>query len=141
MFGFEGTSHNNSKKSSFSTLFLCFPVVTKRVVHVTGRFLQFPINYRPILINGVMEASYPSSTTLLVMCVMPTILEQMNRRLKTDSIKKIICALAVVFSLFMVLGRTVSGVHWITDIVGSVLLSTGLFYLYKACVRLYLKEN
>jgi undecaprenyl-diphosphatase len=29
-------------------------------------FEMIPINYRPVLINGFMEASYPSSTTLLV---------------------------------------------------------------------------
>lgn len=44
-------------------------------------FEMIPINYRPILINGVMEASYPSSTTLLVLCVMPTLIEQTQRRL------------------------------------------------------------
>lgn len=36
-------------------------------------FEMVPINYRPILINGVLEASYPSSTTLLVLSVMPTL--------------------------------------------------------------------
>lgn len=39
-------------------------------------FEIIPINYRPILIEGVMEASYPSSTTLLILCVMPTLIEQ-----------------------------------------------------------------
>ena len=34
-------------------------------------FEEIVINYRPILIDGVMEASYPSSTTVLVLCVMP----------------------------------------------------------------------
>ena len=43
-------------------------------------FEMIPINYRPILIEGFLEASYPSSTTLLVLCVMPTCIEQVNRR-------------------------------------------------------------
>ena len=42
-------------------------------------FEMVPINYRPILIGGLLEASYPSSTTLLVLCVMPTLIEQMKR--------------------------------------------------------------
>ena len=97
-------------------------------------FEMIPINYRPIFINGFAEASYPSSTTLLVLGVMPTLIFQANRRIKSDKIKKIICVITILFSVFMVVGRLVSGVHWITDIVGSILLSMGLFYIYKGVV-------
>ena len=97
-------------------------------------FEMCPINYRPILIEGILEASYPSSTTLLVLSVMPTLVLQANRRIENRYLKRIICAFTVVFSAFMVIGRLVSGVHWFTDIMGAVFLSTGLFYLYKAVV-------
>ena len=97
-------------------------------------FEMCPINYRPILIEGILEASYPSSTTLLVLSVMPTLVLQANRRIENRYLKRIICAFTVVFSAFMVIGRLVSGVHWFTDIMGAVFLSTGLFYLYKAAV-------
>ncbi|MCI5711722.1 MAG: phosphatase PAP2 family protein [Lachnospiraceae bacterium] len=97
-------------------------------------FEMIPINYRPILIEGIMEASYPSSTTLLVLCVMPTLMEQMNRRVKNGTVNKVIGILVISFSVFMVLGRLISGVHWFTDIVGSVFLSVGLFFIYKAFV-------
>lgn len=99
-------------------------------------FEMIPINYRPIPIDGHMEASYPSSTTLLVLCVMPTMIEQMNRRMANKKRKQIITVFAILFSVFMVLGRLIAGVHWFTDIVGSVLLSMGLFCLYKAAVSL-----
>ncbi|MFR2702620.1 MAG: phosphoesterase PA-phosphatase [Longicatena caecimuris] len=52
-------------------------------------FEIIPINYRPILINGIMEASYPSSTTLLVLCVMPTLVEQIQRRMSCSTLKRI----------------------------------------------------
>lgn len=99
-------------------------------------FEMIPINYRPILINGLVEASYPSSTTLLVLSVMPTLTFQTNRRLKNITIQKAIFILSIAFSLFMVIGRLISGVHWCTDIIGSVFLSFGLFYLYKGIVLL-----
>ena len=97
-------------------------------------FEMYPINYRPILINGFMEASYPSSTTLLVLCVMPTLVFQANQRLKSITFKRFITIFAVAFSVFMVVGRLISGVHWLTDIIGSCLLSAGLFYTYKGIV-------
>jgi undecaprenyl-diphosphatase len=43
-------------------------------------------------------------------------------------------AFVFLFSAFMVIGRLVAGVHWRTDIVGSVLLSAGLYSLYRAAV-------
>ena len=104
-------------------------------------FEMIPINYRPILINGFMEASYPSSTTLLVLGVMPTLVEQMNRRLKNAVLKRSIMVFTVLFSAYMVIGRLISGVHWFTDIVGSIFLSMGLFYIYKAVVILLNKES
>ncbi len=97
-------------------------------------FEMIPINYRPIPIEGHMEASYPSSTTLLVLSVMPTLVFQADRRLKSAVKKKVITYSAVVFSAFMVIGRLVSGVHWFTDIFGGALLSGGLFYIYKGAV-------
>ncbi len=104
-------------------------------------FEMIPINYRPILIEGIMEASYPSSTTLLVLSVMPTLIFQGNRRIENVLVKRLICIFTSIFSAFMVIGRLVSGVHWFTDIVGSVILSAGIFCIYKAVVLLYCKEK
>ena len=110
---------------------------------VIGAYLFFemiPINYRPILIEGRLEASYPSSTTLLVLSVMPTLVFQTNRRMKNAVLKKIINVVTIIFSVLMVLGRLVSGVHWFTDIVGAVLISSGLFSIYKAFVLMFCKK-
>ena len=97
-------------------------------------FEMVPINYRPILIDGFLEPSYPSSTTLLVLSVMPTLAFQVKRRCDNLMVKQIIMILAILFSVFMVIGRLVSGVHWATDIIGSILLSIGLFKLYHGII-------
>ena len=99
-------------------------------------FEMIPINYRPIPIDGIMEASYPSSTTLLVLSVMPTLKFQVDRRAKSPASRAAATAFAVAFSALMVLGRLVAGVHWATDIVGAVLLAAGLFMLYRSAVAL-----
>ena len=97
-------------------------------------FEMFPINYRPILIEGILEESYPSSTTLLVLCVMPTLVYQCNQRLQNDRMKRTIAIMTGIFSFLMVIGRLIAGVHWLTDIIGSALLSMGLFHIYKGSV-------
>lgn len=97
-------------------------------------FEMVPINYRPILIDGILEASYPSSTTLLVLSVMPTLKFQIDRRSCSHMVRRLTDAFVIAFSLFMVIGRLIAGVHWSTDIIGSVLLSAGLFLLYVAAV-------
>ena len=88
------------------------------------------INYRPTLIDGYLEASYPSSTTMLVMCVMPTAAMQLNARIKNTVLRRFAVIAIVVFTAFMVIGRLLSGVHWITDIIGGALLSAGLVTMY-----------
>lgn len=97
-------------------------------------FEVFAINYRPILIDGYLEASYPSSTTLLVMCVIPTAIMQFRSRLKNNWVRKALICMLILFTLFMVIGRLISGVHWLTDIAGGVLLSSGLVMLYDTAV-------
>ena len=97
-------------------------------------FEMVPINYRPVLIDGNLEASYPSSTTLLVLSVMPTLKFQADRRCGNRAVRRLAAAFSILFSAFMVIGRLVAGVHWATDIIGSVFLSAGLFLLYRGAV-------
>ena len=103
------------------------------VVIIAYLFFEiFIINYRPTLINGYLEASYPSSTTMLVMSVMPTMAMQLNVRIKNIIVRRCAIIAIMAFIAFMVIARLLSGVHWITDIIGGALLSAGLVILYDA---------
>lgn len=104
-----------------------FYVVTMAVYLL---FEKVVINYRPVLIEGVLEASYPSSTTMLTMCVMPTAIMQCNDRIKNQRIRKAVSGAMWAFTVFIVIGRLISGVHWVSDIVGGALLSAGLVMMY-----------
>ena len=123
-------------KVDFSILTLgVFYIVT---IAVYLFFEYFVVNYRPVLINGYLEASYPSSTTMLVMCVMPTALMQFNNRIKNKIFNKSVNIIIVGFIIFMVIGRLISGVHWISDIIGGALFSAGLVmmhYFVNLCKR------
>ena len=99
------------------------------------------INYRPTLINGYLEASYPSSTTMLVMCVMPTAMVQFRTRIKNDKFRRCIMLAIAVFIAFMVIGRLVSGVHWITDIIGGALFSAAIVLMYYSICNVATKNH
>lgn len=143
LFGAVGFVQLVKRKSLFKVDFDIVALGIYYIIVIAGylAFEMVPINYRPILINGFMEASYPSSTTLLVLCVMPTLVFEVNKRIKGIALKGIINIITVIFTICMVLGRLLSGVHWVTDIVGSVLLSCGLFNIYKGIVLWNLEKN
>ena len=107
------------------------------VISIFILFENVIINFRPVLIEGILEASYPSSTTMLVMCIMPTAIIQLNDRIKNSTLKTCVSVVITLFTGFMVIGRLFSGVHWFTDIIGGALLSTGLVMIYYyVCKRL-----
>ena len=97
-------------------------------------FESYVVNYRPVLIGGYLEASYPSSTTLLVLCVMPTAAMQLRQRLKRPVLRRCVSIAITAFIGFMVIGRLISGVHWLTDIIGGILLSAGLVMIYDSLI-------
>lgn len=93
------------------------------------------INRRPVLIDGFLEGSYPSSTTMLVLCVMPTAMLQLRKRINNKAAKCIVLSIFAIFTVLMVIGRLVSGVHWVSDIIGGVLVSAGLVTMYMAVCK------
>lgn len=100
------------------------------VIIVYTMFEYVVINYRPVLINGYLEDSYPSSTTMLTLTVMITAIIQLRSRIKAKTLKTAITLIIALFTIFMVIGRALSGVHWITDIIGGILISFGLICMY-----------
>lgn len=102
------------------------------VIAVYALFETVVVNYRPVLIEGVLEASYPSSTTMFVVCVMQTAVLQLRFRMRNEVLKRIVTAAMTLFSALMVIGRLISGVHWITDIIAGLLLSGSLMRMYRA---------
>ncbi|MBE5797589.1 MAG: phosphatase PAP2 family protein [Clostridiales bacterium] len=103
-------------------------------------FEVYAVNARPVLIDGRLETSYPSSTTMLVLCVIPTAVMQLRGRVRNVRCRVWITWGGAVFAVLMVTGRLLSGVHWLTDIAGGALLSAGLVMLYSAVCCLEKKQ-
>ena len=100
-------------------------------------FESFVVNYRPVLINGVLEASYPSSTTLLTCTVIPSAVILLRARIKNRAMRLLISVSLFSFLLFMVAARLVSGVHWLSDIIGGIFISAGLVLIYTFFIIKY----
>ena len=91
-------------------------------------FNKVVINVRPT----ELEASYPSSHTMLAVCVLYSAYFLLG---KTEKINQATVRILKVLCLFgigaMVVLRLISGVHWLTDIVGALILSASLLLFYR----------
>ena len=95
------------------------------VISIYIFFEKVIINYRPILIDGFLEASYPSSHTLMTICLCGSSII-VNKKLYNNKITKLMNKLSLIIILITVVGRLVSGVHWFTDIIGGIFISIAL---------------
>lgn len=94
------------------------------------------VNYRPVILDETLEASYPSSHTMMIICIMATAMIEF-KRLFADKKALLVSSELIAFLILIVtvVGRLISGVHWFTDIIGGVLLSSALVALYIAVVK------
>ncbi len=98
-------------------------------------FDKVAINYRPVLLEGVLEPSFPSSHTLLAMFVCGSAVIMNNKLFEKNEYKKIINVLLIVLMVLIIVGRLLSGVHWITDVVGGILIATTLLYIFNYIIN------
>ena len=96
-------------------------------------FEKVIINYRPVILEEGLEASYPSSHTLMALFFTISAIILNNKLFKNKT--KLINIILLVLGLTIVIGRYISGVHWFTDIVGSILISSTLLTLYNYIIK------
>lgn len=121
------------------TLGIYFVIVI--ILYVIFEFVV--INCRPVLMDGELEASYPSSHTMLALTVSYAVVMFFNRSKLGRNIKQYITSAAFIFMILVIVGRLVSGVHWFTDIVGAIILSIAVMNLFAPIydlVQKYMKK-
>ena len=95
------------------------------VISIYIFFEKVIVNYRPILMNGFLEASYPSSHTLMTICLCGSSII-VNKKMFNNKITKLMNMLSLIIIFITVIGRLISGVHWFTDIIGGILIAIAL---------------
>lgn len=99
-------------------------------------FEKVIINYRPMIMDAAEgpEASFPSSHTMLICVIMGSTIIMVKEYVEKISILRGIQIGCAVIMITTVIGRLVCGVHWFTDILGGVLISVALVFLFWACL-------
>ena len=96
-------------------------------------FEKVIVNYRPLLLDGEPEASYPSSHTVMALCVMESALPQLKRLFGPHSpVTRYSPFVCHTLMILIEATRLFSGVHWLTDILGGVLLAVALLSFYRS---------
>ena len=98
-------------------------------------FEKFIINYRPILVDGELEASYPSSHTLLAICICGSALMINKYVFSNNKFVKYYNAYIIILLIAITSGRLLSGVHWLSDIVGGILISITLLQIFRTILN------
>lgn len=105
-------------------------------------FEKVVINYRPVIMPGdeLPEAAFPSSHTMLTCVIMGSAFPLVREYIKNKKLQLVLEILCIVILVGTVAGRLVSGVHWLTDIFGGILLSITLLGIYDGITELVNKK-
>ena len=105
-------------------------------------FFEFVvINYRPIIIDGELNPSYPSTHTLIICVVMLTAFIACDYLIKNKNINLVIKIATIGICALTVAGRLCAGVHWFTDIFAGLLISFALMMLYYALLQEFCNKD
>lgn len=99
-------------------------------------FEKIALNYRPFLIDGELEASFPSTHTLLAICICGSSLMISKYFISNEKLLKAVNIYTWLLMLTIVIGRVLSGVHWITDIIGGVIISMFLLMSFYTAINI-----
>ncbi|MCR4991238.1 MAG: phosphatase PAP2 family protein [Lachnospiraceae bacterium] len=117
----------------------CYYVIGVFYVIVLIVYLFFEVcivNFRPVILDEGLEASYPSSHTVLAISVFLSGAIWFKRIISRE-MKTFVPTILYAFTFLMVVSRLISGVHWFTDIIGGVVGGAFLTSLYMTMVSYF----
>ena len=99
-------------------------------------FEKVVINCRPIIMPGEsgFEPSFPSSHTVMSIVILGSAALVLKKYVPSPALCTLLRIACVLLILVMVCCRFLSGCHWFTDILGGVLVSLALLFLFSAVI-------
>ena len=104
-------------------------------------FEKVVINFRPVLEDGFLEASYPSTHVLLSTVINILAIDYIVNKIKNRKIMLPVVIFVVVITVVGFGARVLSGMHWATDIVGALLFAGALIMIYYTLKGIFVKEK
>ncbi len=111
------------------------------VIAVYILFEMLSLNFRPVMVDGELEASFPSSHVMIVSCMLMSCAHQLCYRVRVRALRVSAVFICCFITAFALIGRALSGVHWFTDILGGILLSVVLVFLYLSVYEKVMKNK
>lgn len=99
-------------------------------------FEKLALNFRPVILDGELEASFPSTHTLLAACLCGSGIIINQLLVKNRTYRSLLSLIFTLIAILVILGRVLSGVHWFTDIIGGLLISAALLVIFKTVLFL-----
>ena len=122
------------KKVDYSLICLAGMYILTVLVYVF--FELVVVNYRPVLVNGELEASYPSSHTLIAIVAFISGGIEVSYLTNNEWIKPATFIMGTTFALVATITRLLAGVHWFTDILSAVIVGAFIVMTYVTALEL-----
>ena len=144
VWGIVGVVQLSKKKSLLKVDYRLYVLAVFYVITVVS-YVVFDkiviINYRPIILDEGLEASYPSTHCLVTLAFFGYTIVNLTVMKIKKNLAKILSICIGILCLLMPVLRLLAGVHWTTDIVGGVMLSIALILAYNTLVNWKKKEQ
>lgn len=112
--------------------------VDREIIYMGGLYfvvILFYVIFEKVVINCraiEAEASFPSSHTMVICAIFGAAILVLGKYIKNKNVCLAVRIVLGALILIAVAGRLLSGMHWLTDICGAVLLSGALVALFSA---------
>ncbi len=94
------------------------------------------VNYRPVLKDGTLDPSYPSTHVFLGIIAGISAIDRLFVYIKRENLRLALMIVCWVALLLSCIGRTMSGMHWLTDLIGGFIFASVCLAWYR---RIWMK--